>query len=495
MVLCCSAGGYAQNVVELNGKVTEAATGAPLAGVAVEVRVYGNRPPEDVPGETPLPHPPPVLTGASGAFRFSGLQPGNFQILLSRPQFQSKAEAFESEAGEKTVEISLVRLNGLTGTVTDTGGQPLRGVSVSLFRAPIADGRRTIVPYVNVATDDRGHYQFADIEPGNYLLEASAAAPDAAESFVPVFFGGSTDWKSAQPIASGDRDVTADFRLTLQPSRKIRGKLTGVNAFRNASFEVFDGQGNRIAAQATSLGTGGDFQIAGMVSGSYTIRVKLEDGSSQVFGEAVVTVGQSDAEGFEIPLRPAVNVRVTSNCGMKLANEQGTLCGELTLYRTDGQQFKLTRYRPTPVPAGSYDFGASASSMYVQSVLVAGQTVRPDEKLRIDEGMDPVEVRAGSDGGGIDVKVELPDGEDASDLELLMVPVGENYSGPAVVSLNTAQLAKLAPGDYAVYTLHSSDLKQLEYHNPNALGSLVPSANVSIAPFGHQTISIRNLSK
>ena len=495
MVLWCSATGYTQNAVELSGKVTDAATGKPLAGASVEVRVYGSRPLEDVPGEAPLPHPPPVLTSPSGAFRFSGLQPGNFQILVRRPQFQSKAEAFESEPGEKTVEISLMQLGVVTGTVTETGGQPLRGVIVALFRTPVANGRRTIVPYINTATDDRGHYRFTDIAPENYLLEAASSAPDATESFVPIFFGGSTDWRSATPIACGDRDVAADFQLTLQPSRKIRGKLTGVNVFRNASFELFDQQDNRIAARATLLGTGGDFQIAGVVSRSYTVRVKLGDGNAQVFGEAGVTVGESDAEGLEIRLRPPVNVRLTSNCGVKLANEQGTLCGDLTLYRPDGQHITLTRYHPTSVPAGAYDFEASASGMYVESVLVAGQTVRPDEKLRIEEGMDPVVVKAGQNGGSMEVKLELPDGEDASDLQLLMVPVGESYSGPAVLPVNTAQLAKLAPGDYVIYALHSADMQQLEYHNPDALGALVPSANVSIGSFGRQTISIRNLSK
>jgi hypothetical protein len=126
--------------------------------------------------------------------------------------------------------------------------------------------------------------------------------------------------------------------------------------------------------------------------------------------------------------------------------------------------------------------------------------VQPEEKLHIDpevgpEGMDPVEVKAGQDGGSLDVKLELPDIQDASDLELLVVPLQKSYSGPAVVPLNGAQLARLAPGDYVVYTLHGSDMQKLEYHNPDALRPLVPSANVNIEPFGHRTISIRNLSE
>lgn len=270
-----SAGGYAQSSVELSGKVTDAATGAPLAGVAVEIHIYGSRPAEDVAGEAPLPHPPPVVTNAAGAFRFSSLPPGNFQLLASRAQFQSRVEVFESEPGEKTVEIHLARLGVVTGAVTDAGGQPLRGVTVVLFRTPVVDGLRTIVPTLTTATDDHGHYRFANIAPGNYLLETVAPAADSTTSFVPVFFGGSTDWKSAAPIVCGDRDVTADFLLTLQPSRKIRGKLTGVNEFRNATFEVLDPQESRVAARASLLGNGGDFQIAGIVSQSYTIRVKV----------------------------------------------------------------------------------------------------------------------------------------------------------------------------------------------------------------------------
>jgi hypothetical protein len=490
MVLA-SAVSYSQSAVDLSGKVTESSTGAPLAGVTVEVRVYGSRPPEDVAGEAPLPHPPPVLTGVSGAFRFSGLPPGNFQIQASRQQFQTRTEVFESDPGEKAIEVRLARLGIVTGIVTDSAGQPLHGVTVVLFQTPVVDGRRTIVPSLTTATDDHGHYRLADIAPGNYLLEAVAPAADSTTSFVPVFFGGSTDWKSAAPIACGERDVSADIKLTLQPSRKIRGKLTGATAFRNASFEVLDQQGNRVAARASLVGSGGDFQIAGIVSRSYTVRVKLGD----VFGEAEVTIGESDAEGLEIPLRPAVNVRVTSDCGLKLANEQGTLCGDLTLDGPGGQRITLTRYRPTPVPTGSYRFKALASSMYVESVLVSGQVVRPGEKLRIEEGMDPVMIKAGQNGGSIDVKLEVPPEVDASDLVFLMVPVGESYSGPALIPLNTAQLTRLAPGDYVIYTLHSSDMQQVEYRNPDALRALVPSANVTIEGFGHQAISIRNLSK
>lgn len=489
-VLCCSTREYAQSGVELSGKVTEAATGKPLAGVSVEVHVYGSRPPADVEGEAPLPHPPPVLTGASGAFRFSGLPPGNFQLLVTRPQFQSRAEVFESEPGEKNVEIRLSRLGMVTGTVADSAGQPLHGVTVVLFRTPVVDGRRTILPTVVAATDEGGHYRFADITPGNYLLQAAAPAQDSTVSFVPVFLGGSHDWKTAAPIACGDHDVTGDFRLPLQPSRKIRGKLTGANVFRNASFELFDSQENRVAARAT-LGTGGDFQITGVVSRSYTLRVKLGD----VFGEAAVTVGENDTEGLEVPLRPAVNVRITSNCGVKLANEQGTLCGDLTLSLPGGQRINLTRYRPTAVPAGLYSFETGASGMYVESVLVAGQPVPPGEKLRIEEGMDPVVIKAGQDGGSLDLKLDLPPGEDTSDLMLLMVPTRENYSGPVVIALNSAQVARLAPGDYVVYALHNSDMQQLEYRNPEALRPLAASANVSIEAFGHQAISIRNLSK
>ena len=488
MVLA-SAGARAQSTVELSGKITDAATGAPLAGAAVEIHVYGSRPPEDVTGEAPLPHPSPFLTGASGAFHFSALPPGNFQLFVTRPQFQPRAEVFDSEPGEKTVEVRLVRLGVVTGTVTASGGQPLRGVSVGLFRTPVVDGRRTIVPTLITASDDHGNYRFADIVPGNYLLAAVAPSLDSTESFVPVFFGGSTDWKSAEPIACGDRGVTADFRLTLQPSRKIRGKLTGATVFRNASFEVLDQQQNRIEARATLLGTSGDFQIAGIVSRSYTIRVN----SARLSGEAEVTVGESDTEGLEIRLQPAVNVRLTSDCGLKLANEQGTLCGDLTLYSPDGQRITLTRYRATPVLPGSYNFEASASSMYVESVLVSGQTVRPGEKLRIEEGMDPIVIKAGQNGGSIDLKVELT--EDASDLVVLVVPVGESYSGPSVIPLNNSQSAKLASGDYVLYTLRNSDMQQLEYRNPDALRALVPSASVSMEAFGRQTISIRSLSR
>jgi protocatechuate 3,4-dioxygenase beta subunit len=506
--LSLSSVGFAQSgnsaSLEISGRVLNGATGESVPRALVEINGRSFQPLRE--GQNHLA-PQPTFTDASGVFRFVGLSSGPYDITVSRPQFVAGHETVQLTSSGKVVEISLARLAVVTGTVIDAEGQPIRGVNVVLSRVLTLQGRRTLQQSRSVITDDRGQYRLWNIGAGSYVLKAAGrgrgtmlystqALPSfsASESFVPIYFGGSTDWRTATLIklASGS-EVKGDFRLPLQPVRKIRGAVTGMTLFRNATFELFDQQDNLVATRAALSGAGGQFQLLDVLAGSYTVRVKQGAGAAQVFGEAQVTVGDEDATGVSIPLRPGVDVSVVSE-ECRLGNTEAKVpCGSLVLHGFDGQEFSKNTFRN--VPPGGYEFQASSFGHYVSSVLVGGRAVRPTERIQASEGMGPIEIQVAKDGASLEMSLEIPGSERPTDVQALVVPVFENFSGPVQTWLGPDQSVKYAPGEYTIYALRRSDLDELEYRNPEALRGLTPSATIKVEPNGHHKVAIRNLSK
>lgn len=506
--------GPPKGAVAISGRVTNEASGDPVPRALVEVQILDFGRQGLAEGKSVQSNPTPVFTDSSGEFHFSDLPPGFMSISVSRPYFQNKVERIQVEAGSKGVSISLTPLGVVAGTVTDDEGKPIPGVDIILYNASIVLGRRILSQSRNVITDDLGQYRLWNLSPGTYFLKAagrgrgtmlysSEALPSfsAAESFVPVFFGGTTDIRTARSIdpRSGS-EATANFRLALQPVRKIRGTVTGMTLFQNATFQLFDKQENLVASRAVLSVAAGGFQLLDVLPGAYTVRITQGAGDAQVYGEAEVTVGDTDVDGLSIPLRGGVDVILKSNCKITIPDqlEVEVPCGNLTLFQADGQRMRMSQSKDViykNIPPGQYGFEVQIPGGYVTAILVGGQVVQPGEKIRIYEGMGPVEMQMGRDGGTVEVKLEFQDRQQTADLQFLAVPTLESYAGPITLFPGAAEFVKHAPGDYVIYALHSADLQQVEYHNPEALRGLTPSATVRVEANGHHTVTVRSLSK
>ncbi len=139
-----------------------------------------------------LPGSPLVATsGADGKFRIGGIPPGQYLATLKAPQKASggtavfmsvnggpeqKGKPVAIEAGQETEQdLFLTPTGKVAGTVTEAG-KPIANVIVSLKEK----GSFMPMDIGNGKTDDRGHYEIADVEPGEYTLSvkpAGAAIP------------------------------------------------------------------------------------------------------------------------------------------------------------------------------------------------------------------------------------------------------------------------------------------------------------------------------
>lgn len=128
----------------------------------------------------------------------------------------------------------------ITGVVTDEAGEAVRGARVSLMRVQAAspEGVEQTASRNVAQTDDRGMYEFDDLEPGNYRLSvtaqpwyAAAAArgqhsgsdppldPSLDVAYPVTWFPGSADPDAAETLALKGGDVReADVHLQPIPA-------------------------------------------------------------------------------------------------------------------------------------------------------------------------------------------------------------------------------------------------------------------------------------
>jgi len=227
------------------GRVVDAETGAPVAGV----RVYLNGPVSPTapwpPG--PLPLPPPVApqgrqtpatpppqpdasffltlqrltseTRADGAFEIRDVPNARWAIVAQKegfiPNRGTTVPLIEMEAGRTLTapDIRLDRGGVITGRILDARGNPLSRVQVrtTQFSKQPGGAIRTTGGSSTVETNDRGEFRLSGVQPGvHYVIAQPPPAaipmiggttpPQSSSTYVATFYPGLSDAASASPV-------------------------------------------------------------------------------------------------------------------------------------------------------------------------------------------------------------------------------------------------------------------------------------------------------
>lgn len=216
----------------------------------------------------------PRVTGTddSGRFMMGGLAAGQYTISAEKPGYlkMNYGAAQPARLGTPVVlsegkqaaglSIALPRGAVMTGTVTNSAGEPEPDVQVTALHWQWRSGERMLVPVTSTGTDDRGDYRLAGLNRGEYLV--SVEPPDAArgpadliqiaESAVdralrgastgagqpaptsrpigpaPVFFPGTVRPARASTVtlALGEERSGVDIRTELVPMARIAGSVS-----------------------------------------------------------------------------------------------------------------------------------------------------------------------------------------------------------------------------------------------------------------------------
>jgi hypothetical protein len=173
-------------------------------------------------------------------------------------------------------------------------------------------------------TDDLGHYRLFWIDPGDYVVSATAtpdiseilAAPPninrtrAPQGFVPTYHSGVTDPAGIEPlhVGTGAELNGLDFRLMRNPHVTLSGNVLGTNGAEAAKssislapfIPVTTGPLRRLSAKEH-----GKFDIAGVTPGRYLISARSASGER---GVVPVEIGAFPVDGLNISLRPPSTV-------------------------------------------------------------------------------------------------------------------------------------------------------------------------------------------
>lgn len=167
-----SAAGYrAGSGSVLRGSAFDLVTSKPVAGAKVTLARHGGK------GYYDYVEVAAVVAGADGKFELTNVPAGYYRVVASADGYAARVLGF-AEFKADTLKEFAVRLSPpatLAGTVVDTDGKPVAGVSVRADSVMGPDGRGYLLPAeASATTDARGAFALATLPRGHCQLHASA---------------------------------------------------------------------------------------------------------------------------------------------------------------------------------------------------------------------------------------------------------------------------------------------------------------------------------
>ena len=248
----------------ITGTVTNQTLGGAIANALVVIRQ----------GSTTTAIYDSIRTSATGAYTFSGLPAAAYYISVVATGFVTVLNRAASVTATSTVTSDFpmtATLGNLTG-VARSGGNPLRGLTVTLRRGSI-----TSTPIATTLTDSTGSYTFLNLTSGtpNYYVTIfnPATSQTATNSNVAITTGATTTsnfilsttalrgiYATAQPV----RWVRAGDRLTLELAASVSARsvlVYGLNGAVQHRVFVPAGESHVVISEAFAPANGYLFQV------------------------------------------------------------------------------------------------------------------------------------------------------------------------------------------------------------------------------------------
>ncbi|MDQ0115006.1 carboxypeptidase regulatory-like domain-containing protein [Paenibacillus harenae] len=257
----------------INGQITDSASGLPIGGADVEIRMLSSA------GLVIAS----VTASPFGNFLVNGLEPGTYTVISRSAGYATDSVGAIVLSNRSTFANIALRplFGGLSGLVVSRSGIPItnNGTLVKLYTI---DG----VLLETVFVDSSGSFAISGLEPGQYVLNVSA------ESFVTAVI---TVFATAGLTSS----VTA---VLLPQTSALRGTVTDAATglgISGALIQVNDVFG--LPAETGFSDENGNFLIRGIPPGSFTVSAAYTDYSVAVAG-VITRPGQIAEASLQLTL-------------------------------------------------------------------------------------------------------------------------------------------------------------------------------------------------
>ncbi|GMK42639.1 hypothetical protein PCCS19_56990 [Paenibacillus sp. CCS19] len=423
----------------LTGTITDSATGAPLAGASI--RVFTS---EGITLQT-------TSTAADGSYTIPSLQPGSYSVVIMDEGYAGRTIGALINAGAvTTLNVALQQLAGaISGTVTDTSGNPIADAIVRIFSNNII--------VVRVATREDGTYDIGNLTPGSYYVSVRAEG-----------FGG----LSFSAVVNPGETTIENFVLTPNPG-SVSGTVTDssgnpiAGAILTISLNVSGG--GLITTRYVSQ-TDGSYLIENLFPAPYLITVAANTFQS-TFQSVTVASEQRAVANFVLQSNPGtLSGTVVDNNGIPVAGaavliktSTGNGVTIATIFSDPNGHFQTSSLAP-----GNYTLLSSAPDFQTASATV---TVRSDEVTPITLVLlpDPGSIQ----GSVVDARTGQP-------IFGVLVSVTDinNFQIASIIAddVSTFRFDSLPPGSYTVA------VRALHYQS-GTLGAIVMSNSTTPIDF------------
>lgn len=282
-------------VGSISGRVIDATTGRPIAGIEVLYRK------NDGP-----PQASRAKTDEQGRYRIPDLAAGRYGFFGVSPNlsgYSSNGRLVVLAAGEELsgIDFKATKAALITGRILDPEKRPIQGATVQARSFVYRDGRLAS-GFLGVKTNDLGEYRMANLTPNSYRLmveqkpltirkraageNKDEVMPEPVVALARTWYPNSAEHEGAIAItvAPGDQREGVDIVLIREKTVCIRARvkdITGGRATEIRAQVVESVPGGMSTVADGTLRSGDDAEVCGIPPGTYHFRAVTRDDSGE----------------------------------------------------------------------------------------------------------------------------------------------------------------------------------------------------------------------
>ena len=274
-----------------------------------------------------------TITDLDGNFRINGLETGLYVVGANSPAYTSAPGDPDAQNYYRlgdSARVEIVRGGAITGTVTNSIGEPVIAVRVRAMLIRDVKGQTPRTPTIAAfeqPTDDRGIYRIYGLPPGTYLVSAGGASyvfnNNPFESDIPTFAPSSTRDNAAEIMVRSGEEVAADIRYRGEPGHSISGTVKIVGTNSATLFLTRPGSNIPVATSIQIPGMRG-FILSGLGDGDYDL-VAQESIANP--GATLVTLALSEPKRITVKGADVTGIEVVTK-------RLGSISGKILLEPT-----------------------------------------------------------------------------------------------------------------------------------------------------------------
>lgn len=498
----------------VEGTVVNSATGDPIRKARVTLAPVDE-------GADPYA----TTTDAKGHFLIDEVDAGRYRLAASRngytePRKSGPALTLEKGQNIKDVVVKLAPDGVISGRVLDGEGDPLANVAVACMNAGYQNGKRGLVIVGWGTTNDLGDFRLPGLRAGKYVVRATFQQQNVSgnvlrrpvptpaqgqETYVTTYYPHTMNAKSASAIevSTGAQITGINLMAIRAQTLHIKGRVGATSLVRTVPMMLSliprDGLDSSTPQVDTVVGAKGDFQLNGVVPGSYVLHAgcTMPDGKSYS-GRMPIEVRDSDVEGIELELRPPGTLR-----GRVIIEDKGDLRGAtlyawirgetgVTFFGSDSAQVKADlTFEINDVSMGAYkvELRGYPDNFYLKSIRIGDQDVT-------ETGFDVMQDAPGELTVVLSPNAGVVEGSAAPGAKVTLIPDGKHRSSKLrykIVDTNQKGLFVIkgvAPGEYKIYAWE--DIEEGAYEDPDFMKAYEPyGKTVIVKERGRETVELK----